>query len=231
MPLINLQHRAFNTKQVCALTGITQRQVTHWDKAGIVKPSLGSADGRGSRRQYSYMDLLAVKVVKSFRDENISLQKIRKCVQYLRTHLKDVSQPLSFCSLISIGESVFLIDDEQTLIDTVRHQGQRLFHQLCIDALDRELRAKVYTLETKLVETLTAGDCTYQVQLVPDHESGGYTAEVAGLPGCITQGETLEEVLDMAQDAIKTYLIAVEDLRNRGIKIQVEKKTLRRKHA
>jgi predicted RNase H-like HicB family nuclease len=34
---------------------------------------------------------------------------------------------------------------------------------------------------------------------------GGYTVTVPALPGCITEGDSLEEAREMAQDAIKCY--------------------------
>ncbi|MEK7872241.1 MAG: type II toxin-antitoxin system HicB family antitoxin [Chloroflexota bacterium] len=36
-------------------------------------------------------------------------------------------------------------------------------------------------------------------------DEGGYIARVPALPGCITQGETLEEAEKMARDAIRAY--------------------------
>jgi antitoxin HicB len=47
---------------------------------------------------------------------------------------------------------------------------------------------------------------TFVVVLDPDEEDGGYTVTVPALPGCITQGETLDDALAMAQDAIAGYL-------------------------
>jgi antitoxin HicB len=54
---------------------------------------------------------------------------------------------------------------------------------------------------------------TYTVILTPDQEEGGYTVRVPALPGCNTQGETLEEALANAREAIELYL---EDLRASG---------------
>lgn len=34
----------------------------------------------------------------------------------------------------------------------------------------------------------------------------GYWAEVPSLPGCVTQGETLEEVREMISDAVRGWL-------------------------
>ncbi|AFY34677.1 type II toxin-antitoxin system HicB family antitoxin [Calothrix sp. PCC 7507] len=39
-------------------------------------------------------------------------------------------------------------------------------------------------------------------------EEGGYWAEVPALPGCITEGETMEEVLINLKDAIEGWLEA-----------------------
>lgn len=46
----------------------------------------------------------------------------------------------------------------------------------------------------------------YTILLHPDPEEGGYTVTVPALPGCITQGETLEEAITMARDAIRLHI-------------------------
>ncbi|MGC9504462.1 type II toxin-antitoxin system HicB family antitoxin [Baaleninema sp.] len=44
-----------------------------------------------------------------------------------------------------------------------------------------------------------------QVKIHPAEE-GGYWAEVPALSGCITEGETWEEVLENLEDAIRGWL-------------------------
>lgn len=46
----------------------------------------------------------------------------------------------------------------------------------------------------------------YTIILHPDIDEGGYTVTVPALPGCVTQGETLEEAIAMAKDAIRLYV-------------------------
>lgn len=46
----------------------------------------------------------------------------------------------------------------------------------------------------------------YTIILHPDVEEGGYTVIVPALPGCVTQGETLEDAIAMAKDAIRLYI-------------------------
>lgn len=60
---------------------------------------------------------------------------------------------------------------------------------------------------------------TYSIVVDPDPE-GGYTVTVPALPGCITQGETIEECITHAQEAIGLYM---EDLVASGEPIPEEK--------
>ena len=46
----------------------------------------------------------------------------------------------------------------------------------------------------------------YTIILYPDPDEGGYTVTVPALPGCVTQGDTLEEAIAMAKDAIRLYV-------------------------
>lgn len=56
----------------------------------------------------------------------------------------------------------------------------------------------------------------YTVLFTPDELDGGFTVDVPALPGCHTEGETLEEAKANAQEAIELYL---EVLVERGFKI------------
>jgi antitoxin HicB len=49
----------------------------------------------------------------------------------------------------------------------------------------------------------------YTIVLQPDPEEGGYTVTVPALPGVVTQGETLEEAIVMARDAIQLHIEAL----------------------
>ncbi len=50
---------------------------------------------------------------------------------------------------------------------------------------------------------------TYTIVLDPDPDHGGYTVSVPALPGCVTEGESVDECLANAQDAIELYLADV----------------------
>jgi predicted RNase H-like HicB family nuclease len=45
----------------------------------------------------------------------------------------------------------------------------------------------------------------------PEPEAGGYSAEVPALPGCYTQGETVEEIQANLREAAEGWLDSVHD--------------------
>jgi antitoxin HicB len=50
----------------------------------------------------------------------------------------------------------------------------------------------------------------YTIILDPDPNEGMYTVTVPTLPGCITQGHTVAECIERAQEAIAGYIEALE---------------------
>ena len=50
----------------------------------------------------------------------------------------------------------------------------------------------------------------YTIILEPDDYDGGYTVTVPALPGCITQGETVSQCIERAQEAITGYIKSLE---------------------
>jgi predicted RNase H-like HicB family nuclease len=42
--------------------------------------------------------------------------------------------------------------------------------------------------------------------VILEDESGGYVAFVPALPGCHTQGDTLQELMDNVREAVELYL-------------------------
>jgi predicted RNase H-like HicB family nuclease len=59
---------------------------------------------------------------------------------------------------------------------------------------------------------------TYTIHIEPAEE-GGYVVTVPALPGCVTQGETYQEAITMAQEVIEGF---VEALAKAGQPIPIE---------
>lgn len=63
---------------------------------------------------------------------------------------------------------------------------------------------------------------TYRVHLKKEPE-GTYSVFVPTLPGCITFGETIDEAMEMAEEAIDLY---IDELQSRGEEIPDDNNTL-----
>ena len=60
----------------------------------------------------------------------------------------------------------------------------------------------------------------YTVFIMPgEPDEGGYWVKVPALPGCATQGETVEEALTNAKEAIEAYVLSLKD---RGLVVPEE---------
>ncbi len=53
----------------------------------------------------------------------------------------------------------------------------------------------------------------YPVVLDRDEDAGGFVVYCPTLKGCVSQGETEGEALENIKDAIRTYLLSLEDLK------------------
>ena len=51
----------------------------------------------------------------------------------------------------------------------------------------------------------------YTVVLTPEPDGSAYNVTVPALPGCFTYGETIEEAIEMAKDAIAGFVAALAD--------------------
>jgi antitoxin HicB len=53
----------------------------------------------------------------------------------------------------------------------------------------------------------------YRIRLLKE-DDGGYTVIVPALPGCVTFGETIDEAISMAKEAIEGYIETLNELGN-----------------
>ncbi len=142
----------FRGPQVCSIVGITYRQLDYWARTNLIRPSIADARGSGTQRLYSYRDLVELKVIKSFLDAGMALQKARRAIEYLRDHL---GEDIASASLVLNGaDSVLLARDSGELVDLVR-QGQGVLSVVPLDGVKAELDAAIAV--TELRPTVAAG--------------------------------------------------------------------------
>ena len=95
----------FSRHQVTAITGLSSRQLSYWRKTGLVVPQGYTAGGHA---RYSFSDLIALRTAKRLLDANISLQRIRTCLQSLTRFLPTANHPLTELSLVATGDVVLV---------------------------------------------------------------------------------------------------------------------------
>ncbi len=196
---------SFNSKTVSKIIGIATRVIDYWDKENIIKPSIKEASGYGSVRLYSFTDLIQFKVAKSLRDQGISLQKIRKSLNYLRKHLPEVEKPLAQLKFLTDGDTIFVLtNDHKEIVDSLG-KGQVVF-SIAIEELIKELEVKASKIVEDRIYTVNVSGKRYRAILHRDPQAGGYWVECLDLPGCSSQGDSVEEALDMIRDAIRGHL-------------------------
>src|SRR5580698_7898291 len=91
--------------QVCAVVGITYRQLDYWARTDLLRPSVSEARGSGTQRRYSYLDLVQLKVIKRLLDGGISLQSTRRAIECLRSSGDD----LASANLVLDGGNTILV--------------------------------------------------------------------------------------------------------------------------
>lgn len=201
---------AYNSKTACKLTGITKRQIDYWDSSHLIKPSIQEAGGRGTVRLYSFEDLVQIVVVKKLKGQGITLQKIRKSIRYLQKNFPEVDKPLAQLKFITDGEAIFILTkDKKVILDTLG-KGQ-LVISLAIGQIIEELKGEVANISKEKKYDVTVGRKKFGVVLHPDNEDGGYWVECPELPGCDSQGDTIEEALEMIKDAISGHLEILDE--------------------
>ncbi len=203
---------SFNSKTVSKILGIPLRVIDYWDRTNFIKPSVNEASGYGSMRLYSFTDLIQFKVAKFLRDQGLSLQKIRKSLNYLRKHLPEIEKPLAQLRFLTDGETIFVLTNKnREIIDTLK-KGQYVL-SIAIGELINELKGETSKLTMHREYMVNLLKRSFKVILHPDLEDGGYWVECPELQGCSSQGDSIEEALDMIRDAIKGHLEVQEELK------------------
>lgn len=196
---------AFNSKTACNLIRITKRQIGYWDETHLIKPSVQEAGGRGSVRLYSFADLVQLAVVKSLIGQGISLQKIRKSINYLKKNFPQIEKPLAQLKFLTDGKTIFVLTSDKKEILNTLAEGQLVF-SIALGQIIENLKGEVENISQDRDYKIKVGRKTYDVVLHPDLEDGGFWVECPALPGCVSQGDTVEESLEMIKDAIKGHL-------------------------
>jgi DNA-binding transcriptional MerR regulator len=130
----------------------------------LVGSSIRQAAGHGSRRVYSFEDLVALRVVARLLDAGVSLQAIRRAVEYLKQHTK---RPLNTLALAAKGNRVFVLAGNPAKIIEATAQGQVVI-AIDVEPIVRDLRADVTELSAAREIDVRVRGRGYRAVLTPD---------------------------------------------------------------
>lgn len=140
--ITSVHPEGYSGKQAAEVVGITYRQLDYWARTDLVRPSLVDAAGSGSRRAYSYRDLLELKVIKNLLDAGIKLESVREVFSYLRENL---GEDVASVNLVIAGTTPLLVRDGTEIIDLVR-KGQGVLNILPLGGVKDEVDARIVEL-------------------------------------------------------------------------------------
>ncbi len=141
----------YTTAEASKIAGVTKRQLDEWARNhSPVEPSLKEAAGSGSRRLYSYNDLLDLRTVKQMLDAGMALTKIKKIFKYVKKALKKELKDRALASHIVIsGDEVFVAVDGQ-LEDVLRRPGQGVLNVVPFGPIQQEVAQQIKTVRPEL---------------------------------------------------------------------------------
>jgi DNA-binding transcriptional MerR regulator len=137
----------FSGTQTAKVVGISYRQLDYWARTDLLRPSLTDAAGSGSRRLYSYNDLLELKAIKKLLDAGIKLEQVRKIFTFLR---EQMNTDIAAAHIVIDGGSVMLCDGDQ-LVDVLKN-GQGVLNVLSLGGVREELEADLAPSADEVVE-------------------------------------------------------------------------------
>ena len=137
-----MSEQGFSSTRTAEIAGITYRQLDYWAREDIVRPSLTKASGSGSRRLYSYRDLLELRVIKTLLDSGIKLQQVRKGLDYIRDQL---GEDVTSANLVISGTSSVVVNTGEDLIEILQN-GQGVLNVLPLGGVKDTVDSRIVDL-------------------------------------------------------------------------------------
>lgn len=219
---VELQHRIeamsieFSTGQAAEITGTTTRMLGHWDRTGLVRPSGKRAHGKGSRRKYTFGDIVAIQTVRRLRSGGCPLQKIRAAVGYIRKHHSQPSDShlLKGLTLVTDGSKVLVVTDGDQLMEVMSHQ---MVWCIPLGHLIMETAKAIGSASLRWTENIRIGRDRFRVTVDRDAGADEYTAYSRELPGFLVRARSPEEVMAKATAAIVAVVEHESSLERRRV--------------
>jgi tetratricopeptide (TPR) repeat protein len=101
--------QAYSREEVRRRLGVSKRQLESWEKQKLLSSGGSSGDS------FSFSDILALRTLVGLRKSNVSAAQIRKTIQAVRKHLREVENPLIELKIYSQGKKLEVQFDGQKM--------------------------------------------------------------------------------------------------------------------
>lgn len=115
--------RGYRGAVASKVAGITYRQLDYWARKQIVEPSITPSHGSGSRRLYSFKDVVILAVSKRLLDAGVNLQNVTAAIGFLSQ--RPVAE-LEHITIMCDGEQVHECTSNDQVVELV-HSGKAVF--------------------------------------------------------------------------------------------------------
>jgi DNA-binding transcriptional MerR regulator len=197
--------RVFSTATAAKITGASIRMLDHWARSGLLPSSGQQANGKGSRRSYTFQDLVSIRTILDLRKGECPLQKIRAAVQELRLQSPALSnsQTLSRLTLLTDGKQVFILTDERQAMEVLTRQ---MVWSVPLGRRIKETAERVEKLPQVWTEAVVVAGRTFHLRISGIRNGKGFVAHCRELPGTLQRGTTSLEAVRKSRTAIKDVL-------------------------
>lgn len=189
-----------DTAAVARRVGVSVRQLGHWDRLGIVSPSMAPARGSGTRRLYAEDDLVYLLLVKAVRQLGGTLELADAVVSAVRLAHRDLGR-ISGLRLVAGADAVTFCGVElaeyQAAID-----GMAASLVFNLDAIAQEARRLAQRPNRPSVEVVEVDGAAIQVVVAPDEDA--FAASAKKYPGLVASGRSMSAAIDALRKAIET---------------------------
>ena len=115
--------RGYRGTVASKVAGITYRQLDYWARKQIVEPSITPSHGSGSRRLYSFKDVVILAVSKRLLDAGVNLQNVPAAIGFLS---RRTTAQLADVTIMCDGQQVYECTTSEQMLNLLR-SGKAVF--------------------------------------------------------------------------------------------------------
>ncbi len=187
------------TVAVAERVGVSVRRLGHWDRLGIVSPSILPARGSGSRRLYAADDLVFLLLVKSVRELGGTLELAEEIVSAVRSAHRN-SSDTSGLRVVAGPDSVTYCGTKDSEFRAAVGKGAAVLI-FNLDLLSKEAERLAQRPSRPRVEVAELEGAATQVMIVP--KAMTFIASAKKFPGFEVSGGSVAKAIEALRKAIE----------------------------